>query len=180
MASDLSPRPSFDKLPLKADDPPFSAWGLYGHDDQLGALNMLTPAITKAAAAEIKQGIAVPLGLPLKMPIRPMNPARKPCVHSINAKGVANDDRLDFDTQGSSHWDGLRHYPFQSRPHEGRYYNGVTQSSISGQDPDHKIGIHHAARHGTAHSLDTNSSPQSPGLVRVVRYFGTNQIAIIS
>lgn len=31
-------RPSFSALPLRKDDPPYSAWGLWGKDDQLGTL----------------------------------------------------------------------------------------------------------------------------------------------
>lgn len=43
-------RPPFDCLPLRQNDPPFSAWGLYGDHDQLGTLNLLTPENTLAAA----------------------------------------------------------------------------------------------------------------------------------
>lgn len=31
-------RPSFSDLPLRKDDPPYSAWGLWGKNDQLGTL----------------------------------------------------------------------------------------------------------------------------------------------
>lgn len=31
-------RPSFSALPLRKGDPPYSAWGLWGKDDQLGTL----------------------------------------------------------------------------------------------------------------------------------------------
>ncbi len=83
-----------------------------------------------------------------------MNPPRKQCVHRITAKGHANDDevfkilylnqplarllQLDLNTQNSSHWDGLRHYPYQDT---NQYYNGVTQEDISGATPNARIGI---------------------------------------
>lgn len=35
-------RPPFGSLPLDKNGPPGNAWGLYGDDDELGALNMLT------------------------------------------------------------------------------------------------------------------------------------------
>lgn len=46
-------RPSFHALPLRNGDPKASAWGLWGEDDELGTLNLLTPSIVKAAAAEV-------------------------------------------------------------------------------------------------------------------------------
>jgi hypothetical protein len=61
-------RPSFDQLPLDKNHPPFSAWGLYGADDQLGTLNLLTPEVVKEAAKEIQTGTRVGLSLPLNIP----------------------------------------------------------------------------------------------------------------
>ena len=50
--------PSFSDLPLRRGDPPFSAWGLYGDDDQLGALNRLTDELVKEVARdEIQSGV---------------------------------------------------------------------------------------------------------------------------
>lgn len=99
----------------------------------------------------------------MNVPQKPMNPRRKKCSHTIHAKGYANDDevslpefvsssilrktgfidsyppfQLDINTQSSSHWDGLRHYPYQSSL---QYYNGVTQEDISGDNANTKIGI---------------------------------------
>ena len=54
-------RPSFDALPLRNGDPKASAWGLWGDDDELGTLNLLTPAVVKAAAAEVVRGETVAL-----------------------------------------------------------------------------------------------------------------------
>lgn len=54
-------RPSFHGLPLRNGDPKASAWGLWGEDDELGTLNLLTPSIVKAAAAEVVTGETVAL-----------------------------------------------------------------------------------------------------------------------
>ena len=54
-------RPSFDKLPLNKAGPPGNAWGLYASNDELGALNLITPSTVKAAAQEIKTGQRVSL-----------------------------------------------------------------------------------------------------------------------
>lgn len=70
--------------------------------------------------------------------VAPMNPARKACDHTIIAKGHANDDEININTQGSSHWDGPRHYPYQGTL---QYYNGATQNDISGPKANHKIGV---------------------------------------
>ena len=49
--------PPFESLPLRKGDPKFSAWGLYGDDDQLGTLNRLTDETVLAAAkSEIRTG----------------------------------------------------------------------------------------------------------------------------
>src|SRR5574342_687752 len=38
-----------------------SNWGRWGKDDQIGALNLITPAKRKAAAALVKEGVSVSL-----------------------------------------------------------------------------------------------------------------------
>ena len=49
--------PKFNDLPLRKGDPPHSAWGLYGKDDQLGTLNRLTDdVVLRAAKEEILHG----------------------------------------------------------------------------------------------------------------------------
>lgn len=49
--------PPFESLPLGKDDPPWSAWGLYGETDELGTLNRLTDErVVSAARDEIRTG----------------------------------------------------------------------------------------------------------------------------
>lgn len=61
----LIPLPKFSELPLNKDDPPNSAWGLWGKnglDDQLGTLNYLTDALVlKTMKEEIQTGKRVGL-----------------------------------------------------------------------------------------------------------------------
>jgi hypothetical protein len=54
-------RPAFTELQLDPSHPEHSAWGLYGSDDELGTLNLLTPERTVEAAKEIKSGARVGL-----------------------------------------------------------------------------------------------------------------------
>ncbi|KAJ3528953.1 hypothetical protein NM208_g9974 [Fusarium decemcellulare] len=141
-SSTLPRRPRFDELPLRPGDPNASAWGLWGDNDELGSLNLLTPEVVRNAASEVVTGKTIPLNLPLTAFGQPMNPVRKACTHRIIAKGHANDDELDINTQGSSHWDGPRHYPYQETL---QYYNGITQGDISGPKANSKLGIQNIA-----------------------------------
>jgi hypothetical protein len=93
-------RPPFSSLPLNTDDPPFSAWGLYGVDDELGSLNLLTPENTLEAVKEIKTGESVGLNLPLHIP-NPPSHNRFGFVHEIIHKAPRNvhDDKITMNTQ---------------------------------------------------------------------------------
>ena len=95
-------RPKFEDLPLHKEDPPYSAWGLYGKEDRLGALNLITPErIIAAAGSEIKQGIRVGLNLPLNQLPDPPAFGRQPFVHKIVHKAPRNvhDDIVELNTQ---------------------------------------------------------------------------------
>src|ERR1700749_2895282 len=74
---------TFEQLPLRPGLPPYAAWGIFGEEDQLGTLNLLTSAAVLRASEEIKHGITIPLNLPIDIPRWPMNPLRKPCKHNI-------------------------------------------------------------------------------------------------
>lgn len=59
--STTASRPSFDALPLREGDPKASAWGLWGDNDELGTLNLLTASLVKEAASEVLTGETIPL-----------------------------------------------------------------------------------------------------------------------
>jgi hypothetical protein len=49
--------PPFDALPLRKEDPYLSAWGLYGEDDELGALRRLDEGkVLAAVRGEVRCG----------------------------------------------------------------------------------------------------------------------------
>ncbi|KXH47382.1 hypothetical protein CSIM01_05319 [Colletotrichum simmondsii] len=143
MSSSAPPaRPPFSSLPLDPTGPPGNAWGLYGKDDRLGALNLLTPAVVAAAAAsEIRTGQRVSLDWSLNNPSQPSfdrAPFESRLVnraHPSGEKRTVNDDILHFNTQCSSQWDGFRHYGYQKAK---RYYNNTTQDDL---DNPENIGI---------------------------------------
>lgn len=56
--------PDFDDLPKVEGMPQGCAWGVFdknGKKDVYGTLNLLTPDVVKAAAAEVKEGVSVSL-----------------------------------------------------------------------------------------------------------------------
>ncbi|KAJ5621660.1 hypothetical protein N7528_006443 [Penicillium herquei] len=120
-------KPTFDSLPLLSEGPRGNAWGLFGEQDQLGMLNLLTPANTVAAAGEIVEGVRVSTDWALDSMAKPCF-GRSAFQHTVKNKAprAVNDDILTFNTQSSSQWDGFRHYGSK----EGTYYNGCSLQDI--------------------------------------------------
>jgi hypothetical protein len=130
----LPARPSFDSLPLNKGDPPFSAWGLYGADDELGTLNLLTPENTARAAKEIQTGVRVSLDPPLNALLQPTS-GRSSFKQTIFRRGEGrpvHDDIVEFNTQIGAQWDGFRHLTYLDGD---RFYGGTTLNTISGPSP---------------------------------------------
>ncbi|KAL1411744.1 hypothetical protein Q8F55_002710 [Vanrija albida] len=161
----MTTQPAFTDLPLARPGPPFNAWGLYGPDDELGRLNLITPDVVAAAGCEVKDGIVVNLNMPLDM--APTIPTRKGLEREVIAKGHANDDQLSFNTQCSTQWDGFKHYPYQNYHGPGQHvhYNGMTYAEAT--DPANmKLGIDNFARKpitSRAHLLDISRHVKTHG-----------------
>jgi len=136
--------------------PEGSNWGDFGPDDQIGRLNLITPERRRAAAAEVREGIAFCLSLPLDCPRQQFNPRRFPPHMSWSMRGddpvmnypydrvfpgmkeVVCDDRATLSLQYSTQWDALCH---MGCLHDGSgrgeatitYYNGFRAGTdISG------------------------------------------------
>lgn len=107
----LPPRPPYRSLPVSPTAPPHSAWGLYGPDDERGALNLLTPARVADAALLVRTGKQFRLDLPLHEP-DPTFFSREPLRHEVmEMMPTVLDDRLDaFFPQASTQWDALSHF----------------------------------------------------------------------
>lgn len=103
--------PCFDDLPLDKSVPPGNAWGLWGSNDQLGRLNLLTPEVVAAAANDIREGISMSLEWPLNKSVS-INKFRQRFEHEILQQPpmALNDDAVSFNTQCTTQWDGFRHY----------------------------------------------------------------------
>lgn len=142
MPSDL---PTYDELPeVPGLDGLRHAWDVWGRDDALGSINLLTPERVAHAATHVRTGELVPLDLPLNLPSPPLY-GREAYVHHVKALSRNEmDDRLDnFHPQGSTQWDALNHV----RCREHGYWGGRTQDPTEGPNG---LGIHHVARHGLA------------------------------
>ena len=120
------------------DGPHGNAWGLYGPDDNIGRLNLLTPETTFSAIREIRNGIRISTDWSLDSMLQQPCFGRKPFEQTIinKAPRSVNDDVLVLNTQISSQWDGFRHYGYQK---ERLYYNGVTLEDLLGSNVN---GIH--------------------------------------
>jgi kynurenine formamidase len=136
--------PRYRELRSRPGRPDGSAWGLWGEDDEVGALNLLTPEAVVAAARLVRRGAVFPLNWGLENP-QPALFRRGPLDHVKKDDGFGMDDHFNrFFPHGSTHWDSLGHF---SHPEHG-YYGGRTSEELKG--PDAKNSIAGWARRGVA------------------------------
>lgn len=128
--------PRYDDLPLAAPGLR-KAWGVFGVDDQLGTLNLLTEQVRRDAAQLIRTGTVVNLSRPLA---GPGALGRRAPVHEVFAlNDFSWDDRLTLDLQGSTQWDGFLHVR-----HPAGFYNG----HVADPRPGGPLGIDQWVEHG--------------------------------
>jgi kynurenine formamidase len=139
-----TPLPDYDDLPEIEGLGVRHAWDVFGRDDVLGSINLVTPERVAAAAASVVSGTIVSLDLPLDQPDPPLF-GRERYEHHVKALNRSEmDDRLDrFYPQGSTQWDALNHV----RCREHGFWGGRTQDPTEGYNG---LGIHHYAEHGIA------------------------------
>jgi len=139
--------PSRKELPDIPNAPKGAAW-VWGKEDYIGRLNLLTPTRVAKAAKEVKTGEIVNLNLPLDTPKVPAF-GREQFKQEIKtlAPGLAYDDLYTMNTQSGTQWDGFRH--MAHLPSE-TFYNGTKGDDIEGVNSNHKCSIHHWVDHGIA------------------------------
>lgn len=118
--------PTYAELLQRTDAPPGSAWGMWGANDNLGALNMMTDQSRLAALGLVKSGSVVNLDYPLDaMPGRDIRPGLEHVITEMVEHG--RDDYLNkFFLQASTQIDGLRHW----RHFDYGFYDGVADEEI--------------------------------------------------
>jgi len=141
--------PSYAELPLNASYPTKAAWGVWGADDVNGALNHITNSTILAARAEIQLGETFNLNLPLAEPTIPVNPNRRPLQHLFQPGSGYSDDVVIMNTQISTQFDGLRHFPYSTNASIDTYqwYNDLIPDyeDVIGPSPTTVLGIQQAA-----------------------------------
>jgi kynurenine formamidase len=100
-----------------------SNWGRWGKDDQIGALNLITPAKRRQAAALVKEGISVSLTRDTDTVKAIDNP--DPFEHNMITTGT---DRMGVVPHGvaHTHLDSLAHINY-----DGVFYNGYKPDADS-------------------------------------------------
>ena len=137
-------RPTYAELCARTDGPPASSWGLWGPEDQIGALNLLTPEHVVRASRLVTRGAQFPLNWRLEQP-QPALFHRGPLEHVKVDDGFGMDDHFNnFFPHGSTHWDSLAHF----RHPEHGYYGGRTADQLKG--PAAQNSIAEWARRGVA------------------------------
>jgi kynurenine formamidase len=110
--------------PRHRELPDGSAWGVFGPDDQLGCLNLLTPQRTAAAATLVRTGQLFSVNAPLDWPephFAGPTGTRQPPDHVVLEFPGGRDEYLDrFHPQTGTQLDGFLHV---TEPGSGLAYN---------------------------------------------------------
>ena len=94
-----------------------SNWGRWGPDDEIGTINLITPAKRREAAALVRAGVSVSLARDVLKEAAVDNP--RPFVHTMH--GVGSDEfAVRYHGWAHTHLDALAHVDDA----EGRMYNG--------------------------------------------------------
>jgi kynurenine formamidase len=106
-----------------------SNWGRWGKDDQLGTLNLITPAKRREAAALVKEGYSISMAHNVLMEKAVDNEG--PFMHTMLPRtgGFTMDNyNVSFHGMGQTHLDALCHASY-----EGKMYNGVPVDQITAE-----------------------------------------------
>src|SRR5262245_20504606 len=108
-----------------------SNWGRWGKDDELGALNLITPAKRRAAAALVRDGVTVSLASNAQT----QKAVDVPCPNEwamLTASAAGATDRIAFPCihgAGTTHLDSFAHRFF-----DGKMWNGYPVSGLVTSD----------------------------------------------
>ena len=108
-----------------------SNWGRWGVDDQLGAINLITPQKRKEAAKLVQLGISVSLARDIETELAADNP--NPFQHkmlsdgqNLHAQWCSDNFSVSYHGFAHSHIDSLCHYV-----HEQTLYNGISAKVVT-------------------------------------------------
>lgn len=136
--------PTYDEL--GSAHPPYSSWQVFGAQDELGTVNLLTPERVAAAARLIRTGARFSLDHAVNA-FDPYPTGTRPATehHVFANNDFHRDDWLDsFYLQSTSQLDALRHI---GHPEHG-FYNGLPAGENTAAST--RLGIHNWAESGIA------------------------------
>jgi kynurenine formamidase len=111
-----------------------SNWGRWGKDDQMGAVNLITPAKRKQAAALVRDGVSVSLARNTETVKAADNDS--PFVHTMTSTGTnAQGGTYSMDLISVS-YHGWAHTHMDSLCHmfyKGKMYNGFPQTDVTSE-----------------------------------------------
>ena len=118
-----------------------SNWGRWGADDQLGTVNLITPAKRREALTLATTGEVVSLSLPISVVPPPDDPNSTTAFTSLSVSNIPSGflmERQQVAFHGStvSHLDALCH-----AHHDGRIYNGLTLDEVFDENGCSRMGI---------------------------------------
>jgi kynurenine formamidase len=108
-----------------------SNWGRWGAQDQLGTINLITPAKRKQAATLVREGVSVSLARDAEKEKAEDNPA--PFGHEMTGHGATPNSQGSGDAY-SVRYHGYAHSHMDSLCHmfwEGKMYNGYPQQEVT-------------------------------------------------
>ena len=106
-----------------------SNWGRWGKDDQLGALNLITPAKRRQAAALVREGYSVSLSHDTLTEKTPENPSPYSITWTPRGPQFASDNiNISYHGYAHTHMDSLCHMAF-----EHKIFNGFPDEIVPGK-----------------------------------------------
>lgn len=117
-----------------------SNWGRWGENDERGTLNLLTPALVRAAAGLVSKGLVYSLAMPLAAE-GPQWPARHKTWQTTRYKNEpagrgSADDILTLHSHSGTHMDALCHVWYHNK-----LYNGYAANEHMGPDGATRNGL---------------------------------------
>ncbi len=113
-----------------------SNWGRWGKEDQMGAVNLITPAKRKQALALVKEGVSFSMARDAETEKAVDNPA--PIIHQMTRVGVRNQSGdfggsadtffISYHGYAHTHMDTLCHFFYK-----GKMYNGYPMEQVTDQ-----------------------------------------------
>ncbi|PJJ63457.1 cyclase family protein [Compostimonas suwonensis] len=136
--------PSYRELPV-VEGGVHSGWGVFGEDDAVGLMNLLSPEAVLRAARSLRTGRVFPLDISSELltpPLFSRGASRLTPLVSRQDK-ILDDVRDNVYSQAGSQWDSLGHVAYTP----DAFYNGATADDVlSGR----RNTIDHWARRGIA------------------------------